>query len=185
MSKSLGLALSDRHWPQHLELPEDLLEVGSICATGAGRFPLGELGMSGPHGLTHAAVDEALTRTSAGNYALGYMDGATFQVFYVGRSDFDVRLRLHRWVEMPSQSARYVPSARAAWGSRLAGILPLDAPMSGRVGARADTRYTHFAYSYARSAEAALAKEHRNFDDFGGCHALDNEAEPSSAGGST
>jgi hypothetical protein len=46
------------------------------------------------------------------------------------------------------------------------------------VGAAADDRYTHFAYSYAPSAEAAFAKECRNYDDFGGYGGLDNSAHP-------
>jgi hypothetical protein len=178
-----GSLLAGCRLPQPVEVPEDAPEFDTVCATGTGRFPLGELGMNGPHPLTHEAIDEAMSRTSPGNYALGYMDGETFLVFYVGRSDFDVTLRLHRWVDLPSQCGRYASSAGAAWGSRRGRLLPLDAPAVGRIGACADTRYTHFAYSYARSAEAALEKEYRNFDDFGGCNALDNQSEPISAAG--
>ena len=33
-----------------------------------------------------------------------------------------------------------------------------------------------FAFSYAESARAACEKHCRNYDDFGGCERLDNEA---------
>ena len=39
--------------------------------------------MQGPYPLTHDVIDRALTRTSPGNYALGYLDGNVFVVFYV------------------------------------------------------------------------------------------------------
>jgi hypothetical protein len=42
----------------------------------------------------------------------------------------------------------------------------------------ADGDYTRFAFSYARSAEEAYAKEWRNYDAFGGGRGLDNEAQP-------
>jgi hypothetical protein len=47
----------------------------------------------------------------------------------------------------------------------------------------AETSYTRFAYSYARSAEQAYAEEWRNYDAFGGSHGLDNETQPVSAVG--
>jgi hypothetical protein len=49
------------------------------------------LEMNSSYPLTHEVIDEVLTRKSPGNYTLGYMDGTTFVVFYVGRSDSDVR----------------------------------------------------------------------------------------------
>jgi hypothetical protein len=140
------------------------------------------LEMSGSYPLSDEAIDEALTRTSPGNYALGYMDCDTFRVFYVGRSDSDVRERLHEWVGMPSRYENYASPAKASWGVHRRGQLPVDAPALGRVG-NAETSYTHFAYSYAHSAEAAFEKERRNFEDFGGTNALDNETEPISAAG--
>jgi hypothetical protein len=42
----------------------------------------------------------------------------------------------------------------------------------------AESSYTHFAYSYAGSADEAHAKEWRNYDAFGGTYGLDNESEP-------
>ncbi len=139
---------------------------------------LRSLAMSGSYPLSDVAIDEALDRTSPGNYALGYMDGTAFVVFYVGRSDSDVRARLHDWVGVPSSYARYAPSSQAAWTSHRHGIMPLDAPALGRVGLGVDSSYTRFAYSYASSAEAAFEKECHNYDDFGGSHGLDNDAHP-------
>jgi hypothetical protein len=153
----------------------------SVCpACGAKYSTLRTLEMSGSYPLSDEAIDEALTRTSPGNYALGYMDGDTFRVFYVGRSDSDVRKRLHEWVGMPSRYDRYAPARKAAWAFRDSGLMPpgLGAPALGRVG-NADSSYTRFAYGFASSPEAAFAKECRNYDDFGGGGALDNEARPS------
>jgi hypothetical protein len=138
------------------------------------------LEMSRPYPLSDEAIDEALTRTSPGNYALGYMDGDTFNVFYAGRSDSDVRQRLHEWVGMPSRYENYVSPAKASWGLHRQRQLPVDAPALGRVG-NAESSYTRFAYSYARSAEEAYSKECRNYDAFGGSHGLDNETQPVSA----
>lgn len=38
--------------------------------------------------------------------------------------------------------------------------------------------YKEFKFSYASSAKEAYAKELRNYNDFGGSDALDNEIEP-------
>lgn len=140
------------------------------------------LEMSGSYPLSDDAVDEALTRTSPGNYALGYMDGDTFSVFYVGRSDSDVRQRLHEWVGLPSRFENYASPTKASWEVHLRGQLPLDAPALGHVE-NAESGYTRFAYSYARSAEEACAKEWRNYDAFGGNRGLDNATQPVSAAG--
>jgi hypothetical protein len=136
------------------------------------------LGMNGSYPLSHEIIDQMVSRTSPGNYALGYMDGATFMVFYVGRSDSDVKQRLHAWVDAPSRSRKYAPSAKAAYGYRRRGPLPLGVPALDRVGLGVDSSYTRFAFSYARSAEAAFEKESRNYHDFGGSDVLDNEAPP-------
>jgi hypothetical protein len=145
-------------------------------------FTLRSLEMSGSYPLSDEAIDEALTRTSPGNYALGYMDGDSFHVFYVGRSDSDVRGRLHEWVGVPSRYETHASPAKAPWGVRRRGRLPVDAPALDHVG-NAESSYTRFAYSYARSAEEAYAKEWRNYDAFGGRHALDNETQPVSTAG--
>jgi hypothetical protein len=136
--------------------------------------------MNGSYPLSDEAIDEVMAQTSAGNYALGYMDGDTFSVFYVGRSDSDVRQRLHEWVGLPSRYENYASPAKAPWGAHRRGQLPVDVPALGRVG-KAESSYTRFAYSYARSAEEAYAKEWRNYDTFGGRHGLDNEFQPVSA----
>ena len=158
------------------------LEFNPVCSTCAARSSsMRSLEMHGSYPLSDEAIDNVLTRTSPGNYALGYMDGTTFIVFYVGRSDSDVRRRLHDWVGFPSRYDRYGPASKAAWGTRGGGPMPLGRPTLGRVGAHVDSSYTHFAYSYAASSEAAFETECRNYDDFGGSGDLDNEGRPARA----
>jgi len=150
----------------------------SVCSACTARFStVRSLEMSGSFPLSDEVIDETLMRTSPGNYALGYMDGGAFVVFYVGRSDCDLRQRLHDWVGMPSRYERYASPAKAPWGSHRRGPLPVGAPAFARVET-AESSYTHFAYCYARSADEAYAKEWRNYDAFGGTHGLDNESEP-------
>ena len=170
-------------WCERLHPVEHAREFNPVCPTCAGRYPMRSLEMNGSYPLSDETIDETLTRTSPGNYALGYMDGTTFMVFYVGRSDSDVKQRLHDWVGAPSRYERYAPSAKAAWGSRPWGYHPQGAPALDRVGIGVDSSYTSFAYSYARSAEAAFEKECRNYHDFGGSDGLDNEAHPVSTPG--
>jgi hypothetical protein len=155
----------------------------SVCPTcvvayRARRFPMGPLGMSGSYPLEDGAIDAAVGRRSAGNYALGYLEDGAFVVFYVGRSDCDVRRRLHDWVGAPSRYGRWASSARAAWGAHRRAAFPVDAPELDRVGASVDSSYTRFAFSYASSAEAAFEKECRNYDEFGGSAGLDNTSPP-------
>jgi hypothetical protein len=162
-------------WCERLHPGEHPLAVCPACAA---RFStMRSLEMSGSYPLSDGAIDRALTRTSPGNYALGYMDGDTFMVFYVGRSDSDLRQRLHDWVGMPSRYDRYAPASKAPWAIRAGSLMPLGlgTPALGRVG-NAESSYTRFAYSYAASAEAAFEKECRNYDDFGGRGELDNQA---------
>ena len=155
----------------------------SVCPACAARYStLRSLEMNGSYPLSDEAIDEVLTRRSPGNYALGYMDGDSFNVFYVGRSDSDVRQRLHEWVDIPSRYENYASPAKASWRVLNRGKFPVDAPALGRVGS-AESSYTRFAYSYARSAEEAYAKEWRNYDGFGGSHELDNETQPVAAAG--
>ena len=165
-------------WCERLHPGEHPLAVCPVCA--ARYSTLRALEMSGSYPLSDEAIDDALTRTSPGNYALGYMDGETFSVFYVGRSDTDLRQRLHQWVGMPSPTEAHGSFAKASWGVHHRGQLPVDAPALARVG-NAESSYTRFAFSYASSAEDAYAKEWRNYDAFGGSHGLDNETEPVSA----
>ena len=135
------------------------------------------LDMSGPFPLTASAIVHAISRTAAGNYALGYMDGHAFRVFYVGRSDSGVGRRLHEWVGAPSRFHRYGPQEKAPWQAHRHATTPPNSNHFGTVGS-AECSYTHFAFSHARSAEEAYGKEWCNFDDFGGRHALDNASCP-------
>jgi hypothetical protein len=162
-------------WCERLHPGEHPLSVCPACA--ARLSTMRSLEMNGPYPLSDEAIDALLTRTSPGNYALGYMDQAAFVVFYVGRSDSDLRERLHHWVGCPSRYDRYASPSKAPWASRPGGPMPLGAPALGRVGVGAESSYTRFAYSYAPSAEAAFEKECRNYDDFGG-GGLDNEVPP-------
>jgi hypothetical protein len=152
----------------------------SVCPPCTARFAtMRSLGMSGSYPLSDQGIDETLTRISPGNYALGYMDGDSFTVCYVGRSDSDLRSRLHEWVGRPSRYDRYAPASKAPWASRPKRLMPwgLGAPALGRVGS-AESSYTRFAYSYAPSAEAAFEKECRNYEDFGSRGELDNDFPP-------
>jgi hypothetical protein len=165
-------------WCQQLHPAEHPLSVCPACT--ARYATLRSLEMSGSFPLSNAGIDHVLTRISPGNYALGYMDGDAFSVFYVGRSDRDLRQRLHEWVGKPSHPDAHASAAKAPWGLHQRGQLPVGAPALAPVE-NAESCYTHFAYSYASSAEAAYAKEWRNYDAFGGGHGLDNQAEPLSA----
>ena len=162
-------------WCERLHPARHPLSVCPACA--ARSSILRALEMSGSYRLSETAIDEVLTRRSPGNYALGYMDGDAFSVFYVGRSDSDVKQRLHEWVGMPSRYDDYASPAKAAWGARRRVGLLAEVAALGRVGS-GESSYTHFAYSYAASSHAAYAKELRNHDAFGG---LDNRTEAISA----
>lgn len=59
---------------------------------------MGTLNMNGSYVLSKDIINEKVTRTSAGNYALGYVDDGTFYVQYVGRADKDVASRLKQHV---------------------------------------------------------------------------------------
>jgi hypothetical protein len=162
-------------WCERLHPGEHTL---SICPECTARYStMRSLEMSGSFPLDDESIDNLITRTSAGNYALGFMDGDEFSVFYIGRSDSDLRRRLHEWVDTPSRDERYASAAQASWGVHHRTRFPVDAPALARVGSAASA-YTRFAYSYAPSAKEAYAKEWRNYDAFGGRRGLDNEREP-------
>lgn len=165
-------------WCERMHASKHALSVCPGCVgTARARalpFPMGSLEMSGSYPLTTEAIDARVTRTAPGNYALGYLDGDTFMVFYVGRSESDLNDRLHQWVGAPDAYDRFAPVIRAPWAVGGRGPLSLDAVEAGEDGS-----YTRFAYSYAVSADAAFAKEWRNYDDFGGSDGLDNAAPPS------
>lgn len=61
---------------------------------------MAKLNMAGPFELTLDDINENVTKTSAGNYALGYVrENGVFVVQYVGRADQDVALRLKQHVK--------------------------------------------------------------------------------------
>jgi len=69
---------------------------------------MASLNMQGSYSLTSAEIDANVTRTSAGNYALGYTnDNGAFTVQYVGRSDSDVNGRLHDWTGKSYKKFKY------------------------------------------------------------------------------
>jgi hypothetical protein len=75
--------------------------------------------IEGPYSLTAQKIAEVVTRTSAGNYALGHVRENGFCVLYVGRSDDDVGKRLRSWASQhPRYKAfvfSYAPNPRAAF----------------------------------------------------------------------
>lgn len=108
--------------------------------------------MKGPFELKAEKVKEVVTRTSSGNYALGYVNNSSFYVKYVGRSDSDVKSRLLAWA---------------------------NTEYSGLVfGVKKTKDYTHFEYSLAISPKAAFEKECKNYHDFGEDKKLDNKNHP-------
>lgn len=79
---------------------------------------MASLNMQGSYDLTQAGVNNAVTRTSAGNYGLGDLDSDnTFIVQYVGRSDTDVNSRLKNWASTKYKKFKYsyAASAKAAF----------------------------------------------------------------------
>lgn len=77
---------------------------------------MASLGMEGPFDLTNESIDRNITKTSAGNYALGYVTDGTFYVRYVGRSDTDVNKRLKDHVgKHKSFKYSYASSPKAAF----------------------------------------------------------------------
>lgn len=74
------------------------------------------LGMNGPYPLTDKKIDEVVTKTSAGNYALGYTKESVFYVKYIGRSDNDLNMRLKNWVGKYTEfKFSYATSPKAAF----------------------------------------------------------------------
>lgn len=77
------------------------------------------LEMDGPYNLNNETIDRVVTKTSAGNYALGRKNNeGPFLVNYVGRSDSDVNARLKAWVGKTTNTLfkfSYATSPRAAF----------------------------------------------------------------------
>ena len=69
---------------------------------------MANLNMNGPYFFNKDKVDEVVTRTSAGNYALGYVnDENAFIVQYVGRADIDVNTRLKQHIGEPYKRFKF------------------------------------------------------------------------------
>ena len=74
------------------------------------------LSMKGPLELTNEKIDEVITARSPGNYALGYIEGHSFIVEHIGRSDTDLNGRLKEWVlHYPNFKWSYARSEKAAY----------------------------------------------------------------------
>jgi len=141
-----------------------------------GQYGGGSLGQF--HVLSEREIADAVRTGSAGNYALGYLDGSTFTVFYVGRSDSDLRSCLQAWVGAPSSPRRHRPSPYAPWRSRSGPAAGLGTRALGRAAIGIDTAYTHFAFSYAPSAIAAFERECLDYHALGESESLDNPRHP-------
>ena len=103
----------------------------SICPECTARYPtMRSLEMCGSYPLDDDSIDNLITRTSAGNYALGYMDGDEFSVFYIGRSDSDLNAAFtNGWARRAAMSGTPPPPGRR-------GGAPPDTVSGGRPGAR-------------------------------------------------
>jgi hypothetical protein len=132
------------------------------------------LEMERSYPLEADTVDEIVSRHAPGNYALGYLEGATFTVFYVGHSDSDVWRSLRTWVGRPSRPERHGSAIPASRGWRALRRTPWDALLPMSVGSDSPSPYTRFAYNYARPPDAASATGPRGFDELGRL-GLDNE----------
>lgn len=130
------------------------------------------------HALNDRMVSGAVGQTSAGNYALGYLDGSRFTVFYVGRSDSDLGSSLKAWVGAPSQPRRHRPSPQTPWRSRSGPPAALGTRALGYTAVGIDTGYTHFAFCYAPSPIAAWEQQCADYHELGGSDHLDNPHHP-------
>jgi hypothetical protein len=130
------------------------------------------------HALNEPAIAGMVHSTTPGNYALGYFDGSTFRVFYVGRADSDLSSRLRDWVDAPSRPRRHRPSPQAPWESRSGPLSALGTRALGRTQIGVDTAYTHFAFCYAPSPIAAFERECHDYHALGGSELLDNDGHP-------
>jgi hypothetical protein len=149
------------------------------------RGATGKLRIPGFHSLSDRAISDAVSETSPGNYALGYLDRSGFTAFYVGRSDSDLGGCLHEWVGLPSHPRRHESSPQVPWCSRSGPGVGLGTRALGRIPVGVDTAYTHFAFCYAPSAIAAFERECRDYHELGGSDALDNPAHPQPPAGSS
>lgn len=95
------------------------VEIDKRHTFARGGVVMASLGLShSPYALSATEVDKQVTRTSAGNYALGTYKDGTFYVHYVGRSDSDVNQRLKDHVAAGTYSHfkfDYATSPKAAF----------------------------------------------------------------------
>lgn len=69
---------------------------------------MSSLGMNGPFDFNRNTIDQEVSCTNPGNYALGYVkDENTFIVQYVGRSDDDVNSRLKDHLNDPESYSSF------------------------------------------------------------------------------
>jgi hypothetical protein len=78
---------------------------------------MSKIALTGPYRLTFETIDSAVTRSSAGVYALGYADReGRFHVNQVGRADTDMRGKLRRFIGSATLfKFGYQPSSQAAF----------------------------------------------------------------------
>ena len=75
------------------------------------------LNMKGPFDFEEMTIDLHVTRTSAGNYALGHVNAKGFVPKYVGRADEDVykRIKDHLGEDYTKFMFSYAPDVKAAF----------------------------------------------------------------------
>jgi hypothetical protein len=75
------------------------------------------LGMLGSYDFNAPEIDRVVTKTSPGNYALGYVKEYNFYVKYIGRSDSDVNKELKARLPLKHLKFKYsyATSAKAAF----------------------------------------------------------------------
>lgn len=167
-----------------LHRPEDALALHHVCEP-CGRRAQSDAACRAPfHELSAGSIASTVRETSPGNFALGYLDGARFSVFYVGRSDSDVGRRLQAWVGAPSHPRRQGAVARASGRARSGPMAWLGTRMLGRTPIGVDSAYTHFAFCYAPTSAAAFERECRDYHELGGSEGLDNARHPQPPQGS-
>ncbi|MGI6488056.1 MAG: hypothetical protein ACOX2B_07015 [Syntrophothermaceae bacterium] len=92
---------------------------------------MASLNMEGPYSLNFKEIENCITRTSPGNYALGYIKEKSFRVCYVGRADNDVNQRLKQWVsntQRPQFKFSYASSPKAAFEKECNNYHDFDPP---------------------------------------------------------
>jgi len=93
---------------------------------------MASLEMNGPFSLDSGTIDDKVTKTSPGNYALGKKrDDGKFLVLYVGRSDDDLNDRLKKYVNNPRYllfKFSYASSPKAAYEKECRNYHDFDPP---------------------------------------------------------